>query len=64
MKKSHIDVPEPSSKFYRVECGECNEIQVVYSHASTQVTCRSCGNMITEATGSKATIYGRIAGNA
>lgn len=64
MKKEHIEIPKPSSKFQKVNCNECGEVQVVYSHASTPVTCNSCGNMITEATGSKAKINGKISGSA
>ena len=64
MKKAHIEVPKPSSRFQRVNCNECGEMQVVYSHASTPVTCNSCGNTIAEATGSKAKINGKVLGNA
>jgi len=38
MKKDHILIPEPSSKFLKVNCKECGEEQVVYSHATTSVT--------------------------
>ncbi|RNJ76204.1 MAG: 30S ribosomal protein S27e [Nitrosopumilus sp. B06] len=60
MKKDHIEIPVPSSKFQMVKCGECSETQVVYSHASTQVACNSCGNTLAEPTGSKAKINGEI----
>ncbi len=60
MKKDHVPVPKPSSKFLRVECSECNEKQVVYSHASTAVTCNSCGNALATPTGSLAQIHGSI----
>ena len=64
MKKDHIGIPEPSSRFQRVSCEECNEEQTVYSHASTPVVCNSCGNTITESTGSKAKINGTVSGSA
>jgi len=54
MKKDHIEIPKPSSKFQKVDCGECGEQQIVYSHASTIVACNSCGNTIAEPRGSKA----------
>ena len=57
MKKDHIDIPEPSSKFNQVKCRECSELQIVYSHASTTVMCNSCGNVLTKPTGSKAHMY-------
>ena len=64
MKKDHIENPMPSSKFNKVKCAECNEEQIVYSHATTIVTCNSCGNAIAEATGSKAKINGQVSGSA
>lgn len=64
MKKEHIEIPEPSSKFQKIDCGECGETQIVYSHASTPVTCNSCGNIITEPTGSIAKISGKVSGSA
>ena len=64
MKKSHIEVPEPSSKFQKIECGQCGEIQIVFSHASSSVTCNSCGNTISESTGSLAKINGKVSGTA
>ena len=48
MKKDHVGIPKPSSRFQKVSCAECNEFQVVYSHASTTVTCNSCGNVLAE----------------
>ncbi len=60
MKKSHISVPSPSSKFLKVECAECNETQSVYSHATTVVTCNSCGNTIATPTGSLANVHGSV----
>ena len=64
MKKDHIPIPEPSSKFLKVNCKECGEEQVVYSHASTSVTCNACGNVIAEPSGSVAKIIGKISGQA
>jgi len=60
MKKERILIPEPNSKFLKVNCKECNEENIVYSHASTHVTCKSCGNTIAKPTGSKAQILGKI----
>ena len=64
MKKDHVEIPKPSSKFQKVNCNECGELQVVYSHATTPVACNSCGNALTEATGSKAIINGKVSGSA
>ena len=62
MKKEHILKPEPKSKFQKVQCGECNEEQIVYSHASTVVTCNSCGNEIAKPSGSVSSIHGKVSG--
>ena len=62
MKKAHILIPQPSSKFHKVKCKECDEENIVYSHASSEVTCKSCGNIIAQPTGAVATIHGKISG--
>ncbi len=62
MKKEHQLIPETKSKFLKVNCKECEEENIVYSHASTPVTCGSCGNIIAKPAGSKAKIIGKISG--
>ena len=62
MKKDHIASPMPSSRFYDLECSECGETQVVYSHATTAVSCNHCGNPLATSTGSKARLMGKIKG--
>ena len=62
MKKDHIDIPTPSSRFYKLECDECGEQQVVYSHATTQVFCNQCGSPLASSTGSKARLMGKVRG--
>lgn len=64
MKKTHIEIPKPTSKFLKVNCKECGEQQIVYSHASTEVACKACGNTIANPTGSKAKLFGKISGTA
>lgn len=63
MKKNHISVPKPSSKFYKVICKECNEENVVFSHVTTMVTCKSCGNTLAKPTGALARFYGKVVGS-
>ena len=60
IKKSINNCPEPSSKFNKVKCHECESEQIVYSHSSTQVICNSCGNVLSKATGSIAQINGKV----
>lgn len=64
MKKEHILVPQPNSKFQKVKCKECDEENIVFSHASSDVTCKSCGNIIAKPTGSVAILHGEISGSA
>jgi len=63
MKREHILNPEPNSKFQKVKCKECDEENIVYSHASSSVTCKSCGNVIAEPSGGVATLHGDISGS-
>ena len=39
MKRERTLIPEPNSKFLKVNCKECEEENIVYSHASSTVTC-------------------------
>ena len=64
MKKDHIEIPVPSSSFYKLECSECSEQQVVYSHATTPVFCNQCGSPLASSSGSKARLAGQIKGRA
>ena len=64
MKREHIPIPEPGSRFNKVKCNECGEQQVVYSHVATIITCNSCGNILARPTGSLAEINGEILASA
>ena len=64
MKKEHILMPEPNSKFLKVNCKECEKENIVYSHATTSVTCKACGNVISEPICAKARIIGKVSGTA
>ncbi len=63
MKRAHIWIPKPGSKFQKVQCIECGEESVVYSHVSSIVTCKACGNTLAEPTGSIAKVNGKILGS-
>ena len=64
MKRAHIWIPKPGSKFQKVQCKECGEESVVYSHVSSTVTCKACGNVLAEPTGSISKPNGKILGSA
>ncbi|MCX6642993.1 MAG: 30S ribosomal protein S27e [Candidatus Bathyarchaeota archaeon] len=53
-------IPRPTSRFIRVRCLSCESEQVVFSHATHAVKCRTCGEVIAEPTGGKAIIKGSV----
>jgi len=62
MKKEHVLIPDQIRIFLKDNCKEREKENIVYSYASTPVTCKSCGNMISEPTGGKARIIGTVSG--
>lgn len=48
----------PTSKFIKVKCTKCNNEQIVFSKASTQVKCLVCGEPLVKSTGGTAKILG------
>jgi len=57
MKKSII--PTPKSKFLRVKC-ECQNEQVIFGNASTEIKCIVCDKVIAEPTGGRTKILTQI----
>jgi small subunit ribosomal protein S27e len=53
-------IPKPRSMFLSVQCPKCGEKAVVFSHTTSDIACRSCGEMLAEKSGSKAAILGKI----
>jgi len=53
-------VPKPKSYFLLVQCPECSNKQIIFSHASTEVKCLVCGTLLAEPTGGKAKVHGKI----
>jgi small subunit ribosomal protein S27e len=60
MKKENILIPKPKSNFLSVQCKSCQEKQVIFSHATSDVNCKSCGNPIAKKTGGRVAILGEI----
>jgi len=46
MRKENILIPKPRSNFLSVRCTSCQEKQVIFSHATSDINCKSCGNPI------------------
>ena len=49
-----------AAHFYKVKCKDCDNEQIVFSKASTEVNCHICGTTLSEPTGGKAKIKGEI----
>jgi len=48
--------------FYSVACPDCENEQVVFGKAATEVACEVCGHTLARPTGGKAAIEGEITG--
>ena len=54
------EVMSMASPFYKVKCKDCNNLQIIFSKASTPVRCHICGTLLAEPTGGKAKIRAEI----
>ena len=62
MKRESIMVPKPRSNFLSVQCAKCGEKAVVFSHTTTDINCKSCGEPLAQKGGSNALILGKVVG--
>ncbi|MBQ04114.1 30S ribosomal protein S27e [Candidatus Bathyarchaeota archaeon] len=53
-------IPRPSSRFLRVRCRTCESEQIIFSHTTHVINCRTCGEIMAEPTGGKAKIHSPI----
>jgi small subunit ribosomal protein S27e len=53
-------VPKPRSNFLSVQCTECKEKTILFTHTTTDIHCKSCGQLIAKKTGGKAKILGKV----
>ena len=60
MRRSNIMVPKPRSNFLSVQCTECREKTILFTHTTTDIYCKSCGQLIAKKTGGKARILGKV----
>ncbi len=47
-------VQQPESRFIRIKCLECENEQVIFSHASTEIKCMKCQKILARPTGGRA----------
>lgn len=55
-----VIIPQPRSRFIRVRCPDCGNLQVTFSHAAITVKCFKCGKTLVEPSGGKATIVAEV----
>ncbi len=48
------------SRFLKVKCPDCENVQIIFSHPSTVVKCLVCGRTLAIPTGGKGEIKGKI----
>lgn len=48
------------SKFLKVKCTDCGNIQTLFDRSNTKVSCSVCGATMADPTGGKAIIKGEI----
>jgi small subunit ribosomal protein S27e len=63
MKRNMILIPKPHSSFIQIQCNQCDENRIVFSHTTVDIYCKKCGAMLVKRTGSKAEILGKVIGN-
>jgi small subunit ribosomal protein S27e len=49
-----------AGSFYRVECPDCENEQIVFGKASTTVNCAVCGHQLAQPTGGEAILEGEV----
>ena len=59
-KMSKPLIPRPKSEFIQVECPDCNKVQRIFSHSSTEVKCLVCNCLLAKPAGGKCKILGKI----
>lgn len=51
-----------TGKFINIRCADCSNEQITFDRVSTMVRCEVCGATLTNPTGGKAVIKGKIVG--
>jgi len=58
--KRNIMIPSPHSNFVSVQCPECGEKRIIYTHTTTDINCKSCGQPLAKKAGAKGRILGNV----
>jgi small subunit ribosomal protein S27e len=49
-----------AGNFFRVQCGDCENEQVVFGKAASTVSCAVCGSTLATPSGGEADIHGEV----
>lgn len=49
-----------SSRFLQIQCEECKNEQIVFSHAKSVIKCHICNHVLAEPTGGKSILHGNV----
>ncbi|MES3516950.1 MAG: 30S ribosomal protein S27e [Natronomonas sp.] len=49
-----------AGNFFRVRCSDCENEQVIFGKASSEVACAVCGSTLATSTGGEATFHGDV----
>jgi small subunit ribosomal protein S27e len=60
--KENVLIPKPNSAFLNIQCSKCGENNIVYSHTTSNIYCKSCNELLAERSGGKAKINGNLTG--
>ena len=60
MRKNNVLIPKPRSNFVSVQCTQCGETRTIFTHTTTDILCKSCGQLIAKKGGSRANILGKV----
>ncbi|MFX0107174.1 MAG: 30S ribosomal protein S27e [Candidatus Hodarchaeota archaeon] len=47
-------VQQPRSRFLKVKCLDCENEQIIFAHATTEVKCQKCEKVLARSSGGKA----------
>ena len=60
MPSKKVLIPQPKSYYLLIQCPNCGNEQITFSHSSLKVKCLVCDNILVEPKGGKAKILGKI----
>ena len=58
MRRERTVIPKPRSSFIVVQCTDCGNERVIFSHTTKDIKCNSCESMLAKKTGGQAIILG------